>query len=72
MTHRAASRVPCSVDERHLHANVSQTSTYLNATRIGLQESMRRFDPERATTAETKPHAADPDQTTRGREAVVN
>jgi hypothetical protein len=26
------------------HANVSQTSTYLNATRIGLQESMRRLD----------------------------
>ena len=26
------------------HANVSQTSTYLNATRVGLQESMRRMD----------------------------
>lgn len=26
------------------HANVSQTSTYLNATRVGLQDSMRRFD----------------------------
>jgi integrase len=26
------------------HADVSQTSTYLNATRIGLQESMRRLD----------------------------
>jgi integrase len=26
------------------HANVSQTSTYLNATTIGLHDSMRRFD----------------------------
>jgi len=26
------------------HANVSQTSTYLNATRIGLHDSMRRFE----------------------------
>lgn len=25
------------------HANLSQTSTYLNATRTGLQDSMRRF-----------------------------
>jgi integrase len=32
------------VQEMLGHANVSQTSTYLNATRIGLQESMRRFD----------------------------
>ena len=26
------------------HANLSQTSTYLNATRIGLHDSMRRFE----------------------------
>jgi hypothetical protein len=26
------------------HANVSQTSTCLNATAIGLHDSMRRFD----------------------------
>jgi len=26
------------------HANLAQTSTYLNATRIGLHESMRRFE----------------------------
>jgi integrase len=32
------------VQEMLGHANVSQTSTYLNATRIGLQESMRRSD----------------------------
>lgn len=32
------------VQEMLGHANVSQTSTYLNATRVGLQESMRRFD----------------------------
>jgi hypothetical protein len=32
------------VQEMLGHANVSQTSTYLNATRVGLQDSMRRFD----------------------------
>jgi integrase len=32
------------VQHMHGHANLSQTSTYLNATRIGLHESMRRFD----------------------------
>ena len=32
------------VQEMLGHANVSQTSTYLNATRIGLQENMRRSD----------------------------
>ncbi len=26
------------------HANLSQTSTYLNVTRLGLHESMRRFE----------------------------
>jgi integrase len=26
------------------HANLSQTSTYLNAERLGLQDSMRRFE----------------------------
>jgi hypothetical protein len=26
------------------HVNVSQTSTYLNATTIGLHDGMRRFD----------------------------
>ena len=29
------------------HANISQTSTYLNATRIGLQDAMRRLDDAR-------------------------
>lgn len=29
------------------HANIAQTSTYLNATRIGLQDSMRRLDDAR-------------------------
>jgi len=32
------------VQEMLGHANVSQTSTYLNATRIGLHDSMRRFE----------------------------
>jgi integrase len=30
------------------HANISQTSTYLNATKVGLQDSMRRLDARRA------------------------
>jgi Phage integrase family len=29
------------------HSNIAQTSTYLNATRIGLQESMRKLDEAR-------------------------
>ena len=28
-------------------ANIAQTSTYLNATRVGLQDAMRRLDPSR-------------------------
>jgi hypothetical protein len=26
------------------HANIAQTSTYLNATKVGLQDAMRRLD----------------------------
>ena len=33
------------VQEMLGHANLSQTSTYLHASEMGLQESMRRFDP---------------------------
>jgi len=29
------------------HATISQTSTYLNATKVGLQDSMRRLDASR-------------------------
>ena len=29
------------------HSNIAQTSTYLNATRVGLQEAMRRLDASR-------------------------
>ena len=32
------------VQEMLGHANLSQTSTYLHASEMGLQESMRRFD----------------------------
>lgn len=32
------------------HANISQTSTYLNATKVGLQESMRRLDAARCNS----------------------
>ena len=38
------------------HANISQTSTYLNATRVGLQDAMRRLDASRCTSvAQTSP-----------------
>jgi len=29
------------------HANLSQTATYLHASEMGLQESMKRFDAQR-------------------------
>jgi len=29
------------------HANIAQTGTYLNATRVGLQDAMRRLDASR-------------------------
>jgi integrase len=35
------------VQEMLGHANLSQTSTYLHASEMGLQESMRRFDAQR-------------------------
>jgi len=39
------------------HANLAQTSTYLHASEIGLQESMRRFDvaPRGKTVAKIAP-----------------
>jgi integrase len=43
------------VQEMLGHANLSQTSTYLHAAEMGLQESMRRFDAARG-----KPVANDP------------
>ena len=33
------------------HANIAQTSTYLNATKVGLQEAMRRLDATRGARA---------------------
>jgi integrase len=43
------------------HANLAQTSTYLNATRLGLQDSMRRFDIAEQTPTSTE-HLAAPDR----------
>jgi hypothetical protein len=38
------------------HTNIAQTSTYLNATRLGLHESMRRFEPtSESSIADTPP-----------------
>jgi hypothetical protein len=36
------------------HADISQTSTYLNATRIGLQDAMRRLDASRSKPVENQ------------------
>ena len=57
------------VQEMLGHANVSQTSTYLNATRVGLQDSMRRFSSKRVDVGAL----ADPPVTrTAGTEVSVN
>jgi len=37
------------------HANISQTDTYLNAGRLALQDSMKRFDAARGKTVANKP-----------------
>jgi integrase len=37
------------------HANISQTDTYLNAGRLGLHESMRRFDDSRCKPVANEP-----------------
>ena len=42
------------VSEMLGHANLGQTSTYLNVTRVGLHDSMRRFD---ASVARCAPEA---------------
>ena len=36
------------------HANIAQTSTYLNATRVGLQDAMRRLDASRSKPVENQ------------------
>jgi Phage integrase family len=56
------------------HANVSQTSTYLNAGRLGLVESMQRFDPSRCKPVVISPageHPLDHNETTTTAEQVT-
>ena len=36
------------------HANIAQTSTYLNATKVGLQDAMRRLDASRCNPVASK------------------
>jgi site-specific recombinase XerC len=43
------------VQEMLGHANLSQTSTYLHAAEMGLQESMRRFDAARGQSVANDP-----------------
>ena len=37
------------------HANISQTDTYLNVGRMGLHESMKRFDDVRCNIVASQP-----------------
>ena len=65
------------VQEMLGHANVSQTSTYLNATRVGLQDSMRRFDAASrcnpvANNAQTEPSPLRNDEAANIENVVVN
>jgi hypothetical protein len=58
------------------HANIAQTSTYLNATRVGLQDAMRRLDASRCNpvaneaTNDWAPLRNEPD--TEGTQVLVN
>jgi len=57
-------------------ANIAQTSTYLNATRVGLQDAMRRLDPSRcrpvASEGETERAPLRNEQTGNSVQALVN
>lgn len=52
------------------HANIAQTSTYLNATRVGLQDSMRRLDEARGCNSVAKTEA--PEHPPLGNEATTS
>jgi hypothetical protein len=60
------------------YANLSQTSTYLNVTRIGLHESMRRLDESAsrgkavATETQTDPPPSGNEAATEAPKVVVN
>jgi integrase len=58
------------------HTNIAQTSTYLNAQRLGLQESMRAFDAARckadANAGESERPPLRNDETTTTGKALVN
>ena len=43
------------VKEMLRHANISQTDTYLNAGRMGLHDSMKRFDASRCNPVAKEP-----------------
>jgi integrase len=42
------------------HSEISQTDTYLNATKKGLRESMERFDPSRCNPVPTESNQEPP------------
>jgi integrase len=58
------------------HANIAQTSTYLNATKVGLQDSMRRLDASRcnpvANTTTTEHPPLRNDERAEGVQPTVN
>lgn len=54
-------RIPIDhVQELLGHANLSQTSTYLHAAEMGLQDSMRQFDAERGKVVANDPPIEQP------------
>jgi hypothetical protein len=58
------------------HANIAQTSTYLNATRVGLQDPMRRLNASRSKTVasegQTERASLRNEQTENTTQALVN
>ena len=58
------------------HANIAQTSTYLNATQVGLQDAMRRLDASRckpvASEEETDRAPLRNDSTTGAAQRLIN
>jgi integrase len=59
------------------HSDISTTSTYLNATRVGLQDSMRRLDEARrckpvASEAQTAPAPLGNDDAAEARQPLIN
>ena len=64
------------VQEMLGHADLKQTSTYLNVTQVGLQDSMRRFGTQPFQAVANEPESEHPltgnDQPTKSEQETVN